>query len=92
MAWFRKSYACPCGEEWTDEWSCLCNDKCPSCNKEIEPDDDSEDLTVIVDGQDGAWQVLQSPETAEDSPDYRVVETYADKSQAEAHAKQLADA
>lgn len=23
--------------EWTDEWSCTCNDKCPRCGAEIEP-------------------------------------------------------
>src|SRR5690242_16070565 len=23
--------------EWSDEWSCQCNDKCPQCNAEIEP-------------------------------------------------------
>lgn len=39
MAWYRKHHTCPCGEEWWDEWDCLCNDRCPSCNKEIEPDD-----------------------------------------------------
>ena len=26
-----------CGEEWTDYWSCACNDRCPKCNREIEP-------------------------------------------------------
>ena len=36
-------YRCPCGEEWHDRWSCMCNDRCPACNKEIEPHD-SEDL------------------------------------------------
>jgi hypothetical protein len=30
-------YECPCGEQWIDEWDCACNDKCPACNKEIEP-------------------------------------------------------
>ncbi|HEX3861275.1 MAG TPA: hypothetical protein VHY35_06235 [Stellaceae bacterium] len=35
---FRNHYHCDdCDEEWDDEWSCMCNDKCPSCNKEIEP-------------------------------------------------------
>lgn len=24
-------------EEWDDTWCCACNDKCPSCNAEIEP-------------------------------------------------------
>ena len=36
--WFRNYYECPDdGEEWEDEHSCQCNDRCPSCNKEIEP-------------------------------------------------------
>jgi hypothetical protein len=26
-----------CGQEWEDRWSCACNDKCPVCDKEIEP-------------------------------------------------------
>ncbi|HHV49175.1 MAG TPA: hypothetical protein GXX56_09500 [Rhodocyclaceae bacterium] len=30
-------YRCPCGEAWEDEWESACNDKCPRCNKEIEP-------------------------------------------------------
>ena len=31
-------YHCPeDGEKWQDEWSCMCNDKCPVCNKEITP-------------------------------------------------------
>jgi hypothetical protein len=38
-AWELFSAACACGTEWWDEWDCLCNDRCPKCNKEIEPDD-----------------------------------------------------
>jgi hypothetical protein len=35
---FINHYQCPDdGTEWTDRWSCACNDKCPTCNKEIEP-------------------------------------------------------
>ena len=35
---FINHYQCPYdGTEWTDRWSCACNDKCPACNKEIEP-------------------------------------------------------
>jgi hypothetical protein len=30
-------YLCHCGEEWEMEWSCACNDRCPSCDSEIEP-------------------------------------------------------
>ena len=31
--------------EWTDEWSCACNDRCPLCNAEVEPYH-SDDLTA----------------------------------------------
>lgn len=34
---FRNFYECPCGCAWDDLWDCACNDKCPICNKEIEP-------------------------------------------------------
>jgi hypothetical protein len=31
-------YHCPNdGKEWVDLWSCMCNDKCPLCDAEIEP-------------------------------------------------------
>jgi hypothetical protein len=39
MEHYTNYYKCPCGEEWEDQWSCMCNDRCPSCNKEIEPYD-----------------------------------------------------
>ena len=46
--WFENSYECSrCGTEWSDEWSCMCNDKCPNCNAEIEPYD-SVDLSRAV--------------------------------------------
>jgi len=35
---FVNYYRCPNdGTEWADAWSCMSNDKCPSCNAEIEP-------------------------------------------------------
>lgn len=34
---FVNHYLCECGHEWEDEWDCACNDRCPACNKEIEP-------------------------------------------------------
>jgi len=38
MSQFLNSYHCEaCDEYWDDQWSCACNDKCPTCNKEIEP-------------------------------------------------------
>ena len=37
---YRKFYKCPeCSHEWDDTWDCLCNDRCPVCNAEIEPHD-----------------------------------------------------
>lgn len=26
-----------CSTQWSNEWSCQCNDECPSCGAEIEP-------------------------------------------------------
>ena len=38
VRWYKKHYVCPrCATEWTDEWSCLCNDRCPTCDLEITP-------------------------------------------------------
>jgi hypothetical protein len=35
---YENYYACAnCGEHWVDVRDCMCNDKCPDCNKEIEP-------------------------------------------------------
>ena len=39
MPWFRKHHTCPCGTAWWDEWDCLCNGRCPTCDAEIEPDE-----------------------------------------------------
>lgn len=30
-AWFLNHYECDWGAEWTDEWSCTCDDDCPEC-------------------------------------------------------------
>jgi Restriction endonuclease BglII len=44
---FRNYYRCPYdGAAWIDEWSCMCNDRCPTCRAEIEPYD-SEDIWVL---------------------------------------------
>ncbi len=35
---YLNHYCCPyCHQDWYDEWDCACNDRCPDCNKEIEP-------------------------------------------------------
>lgn len=36
--YFERHFECPCGEAWIDLHDCSCNDKCPACNREIEPD------------------------------------------------------
>jgi hypothetical protein len=41
-AWYENHYRCPCGCEWTDEWDCMCNDRCPECDSECEPYDSEE--------------------------------------------------
>jgi len=81
MAWFLKSYRHEeCDIEWTDEWSCACNDRCPVCDAEIEPYDYI-DLSVIVEVDETGkrWAVLVSGPDAEDSPNY--VQTCFDQKQ-----------
>ncbi len=44
---FRNYYRCPNdGAAWIAEWSCVCDDRCPTCRAEIEPYD-SEDIRVL---------------------------------------------
>lgn len=48
MAWFRNYYTHEaCDVSWTDEWSCACNDRCPKCDAEIEPEDSEEIETEL---------------------------------------------
>ena len=36
---FVNHYRCPrCKTTWEDVWDCACNDRCPKCNAEIEPE------------------------------------------------------
>jgi hypothetical protein len=38
MTLFVNHYVCDqCDETWQDTWDCMCNDRCPNCNTEIEP-------------------------------------------------------
>ena len=62
---FLNHYRCPNdGATWTDQWECKCNDRCPECRAEIEPER-SEAMTHAtgwaVFGPDGkisrAWPV-----------------------------------
>lgn len=37
---FVKSYDCSnCGSNWEDTWCCACNDRCPTCDTETEPNE-----------------------------------------------------
>lgn len=29
---YLNHYECDCGAQWTDEWDCMCDDRCPSCD------------------------------------------------------------
>ena len=40
---YQNFYECSeCGTKWTDEWDCMCNDRCPKCSCEIVPFDSVE--------------------------------------------------
>ncbi len=76
--WFRNIYECSrCGNNWEDEWSCTCNDRCPQCNAEIEAKD-SVDLSRSLTAEDfrGAGRLIRrlgiAPVvvTDEDAKDY----------------------
>lgn len=55
---FRNRYVCPCGEEWSDEWSVTCDDRCPRCSTSCSPVE-SEDLPE-EDGQE-EWEPCGEP-------------------------------
>lgn len=38
----RNFYKCSCGESWSDDWDCACDDRCPKCNTSISPHTSSE--------------------------------------------------
>ncbi|MEJ0078114.1 MAG: hypothetical protein WDO17_22265 [Alphaproteobacteria bacterium] len=71
MAWFLNYYTCArCSRDWTDEWSCMCDDDCPHCGARHMTPVKSDDLTNIIARSDEGYVVLQSPETAERSAGY----------------------
>jgi hypothetical protein len=36
--WHNVYYCRRCAEAWHDTWSCMCNDRCPVCDRETEPE------------------------------------------------------
>jgi predicted RNA-binding Zn-ribbon protein involved in translation (DUF1610 family) len=37
---FHNFYRCPDdGTVWDDKWDCMCDDKCPTCGRELSPED-----------------------------------------------------
>ena len=49
-----------CGTAWYDEWSCACDDECPTCGAEIEPYRWT-DLSVRVDESPRGWVATIHP-------------------------------
>lgn len=86
MAWFSNHYECDrCGREWTDEWSCMCDDDCPYCEARHMSPFSSDDLSKIIEPRNGHFIVLWSSEDADDGPDYREVGVFSSWEQAEAY-------
>ena len=84
MAWFLNYYTCAgCGRDWTDEWSCMCDDDCPHCGARHMSPVESDDLTHVIERRSGRYVVLVSPETAEHRPDYCELGSFPTKSQAQ---------
>lgn len=85
MAWFLNHYQCArCHRDWTDEWSCMCDDDCPHCGARHMTPYESDDLTHVIEPHGNKFVVLWSPETAEHDPDYRELGEFPTRRQAEA--------
>ncbi len=84
MAWFLNHYECDrCGREWTDEWSCTCDDDCPHCGARHMSPSDSEDLTEFVERRGDEFVAIRSPNSAEHDPDYEEVGRFRTQAEAE---------
>lgn len=45
----RREFVCSrCGLGWSDIWCADCNDRCPRCNTEMEPDSDLTEFFVYA--------------------------------------------
>ena len=62
----------------------MCDDDCGRCGARHMSPYDVDDLTTIVEQQGGEFVVLQSPQSAGHSADYREVGRFANRKKAEA--------
>ena len=86
MAWFRNYYECDlCFTEWTDEWSCGCDDECPNCGARDMAPCESQNLTEVVEARGDMYIALRSPDDAEDDPRYREIGCFPTLERAEAY-------
>ncbi len=89
MAWYLNHYHCgDCGTDWDDEWSCCCDDDCPTCGSRHWSPVDSDDLTFIIEPDEGQFAVYVSPATAEHTPNYELAAVATDLSAATAYVNQ----
>lgn len=85
MAWYRNHYTCArCDRDWTDEWSCMCDDDCPHCGARHMSPADGDDLTEVISAENGKFVVLRSSDTAGHSADYCELGRFATRAEAEA--------
>lgn len=90
MAWFRNHYRCArCHATWTDEWSCMCDDDCPSCDARHMSPLRSEDLTTVIEAEGSEYVARRSPESAGYDPDYRDLARFPSRALAEAFLRQI---
>lgn len=77
MAWYVNIYECSeCGIVWEDEWSCMCDDECPSCQSSDHSPMDFEDRSAFVEREpDGTYSIYYSPPTADHDADYQLLAT-----------------
>lgn len=88
MAWFSIQYE-HCGLVWEDEHSSACNDKCPRCNKEIEPKSYEDRTVIVIPLGGGRFDVQRSPDSASYDPDYESLRDFTSQAAAELFAAKI---
>lgn len=73
MAWYRNFYRCSeCETLWSEEWSCCCDDECPTCQTSDFSPYRTDDISVLVAQEDdGLTAIYYSPPDADDSANYK---------------------